>query len=311
MVYRSLSDLSNLVRENIYKVPHDIDLVVGIPRSGMLPAMMIALYLNKKVTDLESFIEGRVFEAGERTRYIQEQQFRKVLIVDDSVCSGNAIKKAKQKLQSVADKYELIFLAPIIRSEGKDLVDIYFEIIDDARIFEWNLMHHSYLQTACVDIDGVLNVDPKVDDDGPLYREFLKNAAPLFVPTAPIGALVSCRLEKYRTLTEEWLEKYHIQYGTLVMLPFATKSERVAWGKHGEYKAEYYKSREDLDLFIESSKEQARIIADISQKPVICIETNTLMIPNSPKVSFFKRVKRYIRKHYPQVYTTNQKLFKK
>ncbi len=311
MVYRTIDNLHSLIRDNLHKIPHDIDLVVGIPRSGMLPAMMVALYLNKKVTDLDSFIEGRVFAAGERSQYILDKDVCKVLIVDDSVCTGKAIVKAKNKLKVVADKYEMIFFAPIVTPEGKDSVDLYCEVIGYGRVFEWNLMHHACLQTACVDIDGVLNVDPEIDDDGPLYREFLENAVPLFVPTAPIGALVSCRLEKYRTLTEEWLEKYNVKYGSLVMLPFATKEERVAWGKHGEYKAEYYKSREDLDLFIESSKEQARIIADISQKPVICIETNTLMIPNPPKVSFFKRVKRYIRKHYPQVYTTYQKLFKK
>ena len=67
MVYKTISELSELVRSNLYKVPHDIDLVVGIPRSGMLPAMMISLYLNKKVTDLDSFIEGRTFESGERS----------------------------------------------------------------------------------------------------------------------------------------------------------------------------------------------------------------------------------------------------
>lgn len=44
MQYRTLADLSNLIRKNIYKVPHDIDLVVGIPRSGMLPANIIAMF---------------------------------------------------------------------------------------------------------------------------------------------------------------------------------------------------------------------------------------------------------------------------
>lgn len=310
MVYRRLSDLSNLVRENIYKVPHDIDLVVGIPRSGMLPAMMIALYLNKKVTDLDSFVEGRVFESGERSQYIQDKEFQKILIIDDSVCSGNAINKAKLKLQSVASKYELIFFAPIVTSYGKDLVDIYFEIIDDDRIFEWNLMHHGMLKNACVDIDGVLNVDPsfETDDDGPTYVNFIKNAVPLFLPTAPIDTLISCRLEKYRPQTEQWLKKHGVKYNHLVLVDLPTKQARLQWGRHGEYKAEYYKLHKELYLFIESSKEQARIIADISQKPVICIETNSLVIPNPPKVSFVKRVKRYMRKKYPNIYSIGKQI---
>ena len=44
MQYRTIADLSALVRANIHKVPHDIDIVVGVPRSGMLPAMMIAFF---------------------------------------------------------------------------------------------------------------------------------------------------------------------------------------------------------------------------------------------------------------------------
>ena len=35
----------------------NVDLVVGIPRSGMLPANLIAMYLNKPFTDINSFLE--------------------------------------------------------------------------------------------------------------------------------------------------------------------------------------------------------------------------------------------------------------
>ena len=71
MQYRTFSDLSTLIRRNIHRVPHDIDIIVGIPRSGMIPAYMIALYLNKRVTDIDSFIVGKIVEAGERDKYIR------------------------------------------------------------------------------------------------------------------------------------------------------------------------------------------------------------------------------------------------
>ena len=41
---------------------------------------------------------------------------------------------------------------------------------------------------------------------------------PRIVSTHPIGCLVSCRLEKYRSLTEEWLKKNRIQYNQLFMM---------------------------------------------------------------------------------------------
>ena len=50
MNYKSYSDLSIDILEGISKVPSSIQLVVGIPRSGMIPAYMIAAQLNLPVT---------------------------------------------------------------------------------------------------------------------------------------------------------------------------------------------------------------------------------------------------------------------
>ena len=54
-------------------------------------------------------------------------------------------------------------------------------------------MHHLWLASACVDIDGVLCIDPTAEenDDGPRYREFLSCAKPLYLPTVPVGALLA------------------------------------------------------------------------------------------------------------------------
>lgn len=309
MQYRTLADLSNLVRNNIYKIPHDIDLVVGIPRSGMLPANMIALFLNKRLTDIDSFVEGRIFISGERSKFIKDAVIKKVLVVDDSVNSGSAMLKAKDKLKDISNQIDLLYAAPIVTSWGKHNVDFFFEIIDDDRVFEWNIFHHSILEWSCVDIDGVLNIDPVIDDDGPIYKRFLQEALPLFTPTANIGALVSCRLEKYREDTEKWLEQNGINYNHLEMLPFRSRTERVKWGKYGEYKGFYYRDH-DYSLFLESDPYQARTIAEISQKPVICISSNQLIIPH-PHKSFVKRCKRAIKRKYPTLCKTAKDFFQK
>lgn len=280
MQYRTLADLSNLVRTNIYKVPHDIDLVVGIPRSGMLPANMIALFLNKKMSDIDSFCEGRIMSTGKRSQYIADTGIKRVLIVDDSVNQGNSIKAAKDKLTVLNDKFEFVYLAPIVSSCGKELVDIYFEIIDDRRIFEWNLFHHPIIGRSCLDIDGILNKDPEIDDDGNIYKQFLHDATPMFLPTVEIETLITCRLEKYRNDTESWLKRHNIRYKNLVMLDLPSREERIKWGRYGEFKGEYYKNNNQV-LFIESNKKQAQIIANISNKPVICLECNSLISPET------------------------------
>lgn len=57
MNYISLETLMNDIRDSINLLSkHNFDLVVGIPRSGMIPAYLISLYLNIDVTDVNSFI---------------------------------------------------------------------------------------------------------------------------------------------------------------------------------------------------------------------------------------------------------------
>ena len=46
---------SELVNAYAHRVPHDVDLIVGIPRSGMLVASILSLKLNLPMTDLYAF----------------------------------------------------------------------------------------------------------------------------------------------------------------------------------------------------------------------------------------------------------------
>ena len=50
----TISMLNNTIYKNINKIPKDVDLIVGIPRSGLLVANLLALYLNIKLTDIET-----------------------------------------------------------------------------------------------------------------------------------------------------------------------------------------------------------------------------------------------------------------
>ena len=56
--FRSFPDMARVIRRHIRQIPQDIDLIVGVPRSGMIPAYMIALFLNKKVCSLPEFLAG-------------------------------------------------------------------------------------------------------------------------------------------------------------------------------------------------------------------------------------------------------------
>lgn len=269
MNYRSFADMNNDIVRNLAKFPHDVDLVVGVPRSGMLPANLLALYLNKPYTSVELFCNGGGIYAN-GSRNIDRSDIHKILVVDDSVSSGTAMSKAKEMLKDCC--VDKVFACVYATPKGTAHVDVYCEVVKHPRLFQWNVFNTQRVENAMFDMDGVLCADPAVDDDGELYIAEITNAKPLYIPKYTIDTIITCRLEKYRAITEEWLHKHGVAYSNLVMLPFNSKRERLKWGRHGEWKGENYKSRPNT-LFYESSLEQAKKISAIAQKPVFCTET--------------------------------------
>lgn len=275
MNYRSLADMNAAIVCGMARLPPALDLVVGVPRSGLLPANLLCLALNVPMADLEGYCAGRVLSTG-RTRQrdtVKDRapRERQVVVVDDSIYSGAAMRSARAAIDAAGLGDEVTFVAVYGNSAGHPDVDLVLEAVPQPRFFQWNVMHHDILQHACVDIDGVLCVDPTdtENDDGTNYDRFLREATPLWRPTRPIGRLVTSRLEKYRPQTEEWLRRQGIDYGQLHMLDLPSRAERLRLGAHGRFKAEVY-ARGDALLFIESSHDQAVEIATSSGKPVLC-----------------------------------------
>lgn len=281
MNYKSISELNADILEWLTYIPKDIDIVIGIPRSGMLVANIIALYLNKPVADIDGFINGHVMGIGARNTFVQKTSYKRALVVDDSVLTGRALNEARAKLTTTCSDLTYIYAAPYIAQGGESAVDIYYQNLPIPRVFEWNLMHHSILPKACVDIDGILCRDPSDDenDDGPKYDEFLKTVSLKIRPSIEIGWLVTCRLEKYRDATMRWLAKHSIPYKSLIMMDLPDKASRLRLGNHAQFKARILKET-NAELFIESSLGQATEIARISKKPVICFDTSQLIVPN-------------------------------
>lgn len=286
MNYRNISDLNQIILKRLNILPRDFDLIVGVPRSGMLPANLIALYLSKPFTDIHSFRNGHIYKAGERGQFIDVVEFKKILIVDDSIASGSAMIKAKELVKEVGNDFDISFCAVYVVPGKEKMVDYYFESVSLPRYFQWNILNHTVLEKSCFDIDGVLCVDPtsEQNDDGPKYRDFILNAEPLYIPKAKIGVLVTSRLEKYRSETEEWLRKNNVKYNKLVMLDLPDMKARQRANNHAAHKAGTYKNSE-YNLFFESALSQAIEINRITGKPVFCTE-NFEMIFNSQSVVY-------------------------
>ena len=285
MNYRSISDLSDLVNKQAGKIPTDVELIVGIPRSGMLVASIIALKLNLPLIDLQSFLRNEALKRGSTRTYKfghlqQAWDATRILLVDDSIATGAAMQEAVSKVVDVYQGAVLTFAA-FATPGNSHRVDVHLEELEQPRVFEWNIMHHHFIENACLDIDGVLCEDPtpEQNDDGPLYVNFLNTAKPLFIPSVKVANLVTSRLEKYRPQTEAWLSANNVQYGQLHMLDLPTAEERRRLNIHHAFKAGVYKRMHASMLFVESEQHQAVEIMVQSNKPVYCIENNRMYVP--------------------------------
>ena len=287
MNFRSVAQLSDQVHAWSRKLPHDIDLIVGIPRSGLLVASLLALYRNLPLTDLQGLLEGRMLSTGHRGKKLGAagylSQTRNVLVVDDSVFTGKQLDRAKQMIAEARLPHTIRYGAVYVEPKRADKVDFFREKLAMPRVFEWNVMHHSTLQHSCVDMDGVLCADPKMNenDDGPRYQAFVNQADELLVPhSGTIGWIVTSRVEKYRAQTEAWLAAHGVAYDHLIMLDYPDGETRRRLKIHSAYKADVYREV-GAQLFIESSVRQAFEIANLSLKPVLCIDTMQMIHPGT------------------------------
>jgi uncharacterized HAD superfamily protein/hypoxanthine phosphoribosyltransferase len=274
MEYRSYAELADAVVRNAYRVPSDVDLVVGIPRSGILPASILALQLNLPFQELEAFLQRCPIKVGRTAKATisTEAPVRKILVVDDSVASGESARDVRVRIEAERPELETVFLAIYGTTTHSPDVDIIFEVVESPRIFQWNLMRHARLGDACFDIDGVLCHDPEK------YMKFLLEAKPLLRSNARIKHLVTSRLEKYRPQTEQWLRENGVEYEKLWMLDLPSAEERRRQGAHGSFKAKVYKET-GAGIFVESEGRQAQEIADLSKKPVLSIEDQAILWP--------------------------------
>lgn len=273
---RSVADLNATIVRQLHLIPRNVDAIVGIPRSGMLAASLIALHLQKPLSDVEGFCRNEVFRRS--TRVVTA---RRILLVDDTVLKGTAMRDAVTRIGQGRPDAQVIRLAvwaALHTPPGS--ADLALDICPCPRAFAWNLWRHKRMPRWAFDLDGVLCRDPRRDenDDGDAYLQFIRTAEPLFVPKRPIGWIVTARLEKWRAATEVWLRQQGIAFGQLIMLDLPDAATRQATGGRGSWKAGVFRNL-PAELFIESNAGQASKIAKGSGKPVWCTSTQTFIRP--------------------------------
>ena len=276
--YRNVRQINQCIVDNLHKIPPDVNLIVGVPRSGMVPALMLSLYLDLPLTDLQGLIDGRTMRGGDRTRHIPQAQERKALIVDDAIFTGKQFAEVRAEVTAANLDLEVLYCCVYARPDRVGEVDLYFEELPGEKwLFEWNKFNHGIVPSMCVDMDGVLCRDPlpEEDDDGERYLHFIRSAEPKFRPRRKLGWIVTSRLEKYRAETVAWLERHGIEYGELCMMNLPTLADRTP-GKSIAHKAKVY-SETPSSLFVESTLGQSNEICRLTGRPVLCTQNGELI----------------------------------
>ncbi len=283
LTIRSIGDMDRAIANNLWKLDRSkFDVVVGIPRSGMIAASIVATYLQMPLATLEGYVAGIIHGRSGKPVAMSDR----ILLVDDTSNKGGAMKRAVQMLKGKARSVvRCAVFGPYQVEDPYQIIDVWFEDQPGPRGFSWNLAKHARLPRWGFDFDGVLCRDPtrQENDDGPNYVEFIRTAQPLFLPTRPIGHIVTGRLEKYRGECVEWLKRHGIQFQQLHMCEFHSKAERMDAmkfaGGRGGWKARI--AREvGVELFVESCPKQANIIAREARIPTWCTGTQTYVLPH-------------------------------
>ena len=250
--------------------------VIGIPRSGMLPASMIAMWLNLPLYFLDP--QNNLLPMSAATKFgglrmlDHKGSNGRLLIVDDTVYAGTAMSNVKSKLNE--DAY---FCCVYFRPESEFKPDFYAKELKSPHLLEWNFFDSGYLKDSIFDFDGIFspNVPYEICIDEERYIEYIKNVKPLphRIPKRRCKGIVTARLEKYRSITEDWLRRHGVKYGFLKMYP--TEDEAKRDKNHVEeastFKAKIF-SQSDAKFFIESEIAEAVRIRQKSGKLVICPE---------------------------------------
>lgn len=198
---------------------------------------------------------------------------RNLLLVDDSIYRGRAMSLAEESLHRW--RSGVIHRAAVYTRSDASRPDFFCRDIDGRRYFEWNLLGHADLGRFAFDLDGIICEDPTVvDDDGVRYGENIAGLRPLNLPVVEVGAIITMRLEKWRSVTEAWLARHEVKYRELVMCPAESVTDRRAMD-YGQWKGQQATAR-GLEVFVESCKRQAAQIHRTSGLPCICLPEGTV-----------------------------------
>jgi orotate phosphoribosyltransferase len=234
------------------QLPHKLAGVVGVARSGLLPANLLAMLLHLPLFALREDTAD-VIPVGHGWRLGKlPDQAAPLLIVDDTVMSGTSLSKSKGIARRCLADRKLLWSAIYVNPGARLKPDVWVHDLA-LHFLEWNLFNSVHLPQLALDFDGILTHD---GTDRPLYLP-RKGEVPL---------IVTGRSQAHRVGSMAWLTKHGVRVKRMVMFPGETPRDPLVIAR---YKAQHW-GPSGLAYFVESDPIQAKEIARLVGRPVIC-----------------------------------------
>lgn len=252
----------------------DFDGIVGVARSGLIPAAVIATHYHLPLW-VVSPMTGRVNAIGSGYRLGDSGRppDGRLLIVDDTACGGNTMRKVLDVLAKILPAHNLYTAAAYATSDAATELDAVACVYPKPHFLEWNFANSHFAKDTAFDMDGIICVDPHCYDTDPAYKNHLAHAAPLYLPRKWPAIIVTARCERYRGETLDWLERHRVTCRELVMWPGDPEARWATPEAVAQWKADVLKRLRrtgNIHFYAESDPRQAAIIAESAKMPVIC-----------------------------------------
>ena len=251
MFYAGYGDMWQRVLDMARRMP-DVDAIAGVPVSGLAPAGMLSAATGIKCVPIDSVPEN----------------IKRLLVIEDASGFGKCITERLGQ----APGREVLYGSVYACNKAAETMDLIGCVAPKPHVFTWNLTKSDKAKFIAYDMDGVLCRNPTADeiDYGPRYERFIATAERRRICPTLLGWIVTGRMERYRVATERWLSGAGIRYRELIM---AGDDQQHTCEAHARHKADWYAAHMDCMLFVESHPRQARMIADMTGRPVVCAET--------------------------------------
>lgn len=282
----TLRDAEVIIARGLHKL-RGFDTVIGVPRSGSVFAAFIATQLGCALADVAT--AGRSIRVAKHGHVVEEDLGR-VLLVEDVVNTGIAMRGAIEVMQTTAPgvRREQITTCSVWTNPRTQAGAVDIDLGGPHAVsygFTHQMWHSARWPLWATDFDGVLCEEPPAETarDEDVYRRWVANAVGRWLPRPrntkfSIGAVITSRPEGVRRQTEDWLSHHGVAWQRLIMVPVATQADVKPWLKgqrltRGEWKAREAQKIGGLELFVESHEKQAVDISRMFAGLTWCTDT--------------------------------------